>query len=392
MSAPWLTVFKKETTENLRDRRTVLNSLLWGPLFGPLLFVILIGFVMNKATERAEKPLELPVAGAENAPNLVAFLKQNDILVEDAPADPEQAVRDQDEEVVLRIPPDFGERWQEGRPAPVELVYDNSRQFTGASVNRLTRVIDAYGSTHAALRLTVRGVNPEIARPISIVERDQSSAQSRAGALLAFLPYMLILGAFLGGMYLAIDTTAGERERQSLEALLINPVPRSQILAGKLAATTMFALAALAISLIGFVVFLRFVPTGSLGFQIGLDGKTALLALAAIAPVALLAATSQTLVAAFSKSFREAQTWLGMLMILPALPSLVMAVNPIKPVAWMYATPLLSQHVIISQIVRGETVLPWQYAASTCGTLGLGLILAWITVRIYHSERLAISV
>lgn len=392
MSAPWLTVFKKETTENLRDKRTVLNSLLWGPLFGPLLFVILIGFIVNKATERAEKPLELPVAGAELAPNLIAFLKQNDIVVEAAPADPEQAVRDQDEELVLRITPEFGERWLEGRSAPLDLVYDNSRQFTGASVARLSRVIDAYGSTHAALRLTVRGVNPEIARPITIVERDQSSAQSRAGALLAFLPYMLILGSFLGGMYLAIDTTAGERERQSLEALLINPVPRSQILAGKLAATTMFALAALAISLIGFVIFLRFVPTGSLGFQIGLGGTTALMALAAIAPVALLAATSQTLVAAFSKSFREAQTWLGMLMILPALPSLVMAVNPIKPMAWMYATPLLSQHVIISQIVRGEAVLAWQYAASASGTLGLGLILAWVTVRIYHSERLAISV
>ena len=391
MSAPWLTVFRKETTENLRDRRTVLNSLLWGPLFGPLLFVILIGFVMDKATERAEKPLELPVAGAEHAPNLVAFLRQNDIAIEAAPADPEQAIRDQDEEVILRIGPAFAERWTDGRPAPLELIFDGSRQFTGASVGRLTRVIEAYGGTHAALRLTVRGVNPEIARPVAIIERDQSSAQSRAGALLAFLPYMLILGAFLGGMYLAIDTTAGERERQSLEALLINPVPRRQILAGKLAATTVFALAALAISLAGFVLFLRLIPIGRIGFEIGLGGTTALLALAAIAPVALLASTSQTLVAAFSKTFREAQTWLSMLMILPALPSLVMAVNPIKPVAWMYATPLLSQHVIISQIVRGEAVLAWQYAASAGGTLALGLILAWATVRIYHRERLAIS-
>lgn len=391
MRAPWLTVFGKETRENLRDRRTVLNSLLWGPLFGPLLFVILIGFVMNKATERAEKPLNLPVAGGEHAPNLIAFLRQNDVVVENAPADPEQAVRDQDEELVLRIPENFGERWREGRPAPVELIYDDSRQFTGTSVRRVTRIVEAYGATHAALRLTARGVSPEVVQPVAIVSRDLASAQSRAGALLAFLPYMLILGAFLGGMYLAIDTTAGERERQSLEALLINPVPRSQILAGKLAATTLFALLALAISLVGFMMFLRFVPTGSLGFRIGLDGGSAALALLAIAPVALLAATSQTLVAAFSKSFREAQTWLGMMMILPALPSLVMALNPVKPVAWMYAAPLLSQHVIISQIVRGETVLPWQYAASIGGTLLLGLVLAAIAVQIYHRERLAIS-
>lgn len=391
MSAPWLTVFKKETTENLRDRRTVLNSLLWGPLFGPLLFVILIGFVINKASERAEKPLEVPVVGAEHAPNLIAFLKQNDVTVKEAPTDPEQAIHDQDEELVLRIPAGYGERWREGRPAPVELLFDDSRQFTRTSVRRLTGIIEAYGGMHAALRLTVRGVNPEIGRPIAIIERDQATPQSRAGMLLAFLPYMLILGAFVGGMYLAIDTTAGERERQSLEALLINPVPRSQILTGKLAATTLFALAALAISLLGFLLFLRFIPTGSLGFRIGLSGTNALLALVVIAPLALLAATSQTLIAAFSKSFREAQTWLGMLMIVPALPSMIMAINPIKPAEWMYGAPLLSQHVIISQIVRGEAVLLWQYAASIGGTLALGLILAWLAVRVYHRERLAIS-
>jgi sodium transport system permease protein len=391
MSAPWLTVFKKESFENLRDRRTVLNSLVFGPLFGPLLFVILIGFIMNKATERAEKPLELPVAGAEHAPNLVAFLTQNEVLVEDAPADPEQSIRDQDKELVLRIGPDYATRWREGRPAPVEIIYDDSRQFTGTSVRRLTRLIEAYGSTHAALRLTARGVNPEVARPVAVIDRDQSSPQSRAGALLAFLPYMLILGAFLGGMYLAIDTTAGERERQTLEALLINPVKRSQILAGKLLATTAFAFAALAISIVGFLVFLRFMPTGSLGLSIRLDTTAALLALMTIAPLALLAASSETLLAAFSKSFREAQTWLSMLMIVPALPALVMAVNPVKPVAWMYAAPLVSQHVIISQLVRGESVEPWQFAASIACTLALGLALAVITVRIYHRERLAIS-
>jgi sodium transport system permease protein len=390
MSA-WFTVFRKESMENLRDRRTVLNALVFGPLFGPLLFLLLIGFMVTKAAERSEKPLELPVVGAEHAPNLIAYLRQNDVVIKDAPTDPEQAIRDQSEELVLRIPLSYGERWREGLPAPVEMVFDDSRQFTGASVARVDRLIQAYSASHAALRLTVRGIDPQIAQPVTVVRRDQASAQGRAGMLLAFLPYMLILGAFLGGMYLAIDTTAGERERQSLEALLINPVPRGQILAGKLAATTAFSLAAVAISVFGFMVFLRIVPLGPLGSVLKLDFVSACLALLVIAPMALLAATSQTLVAAFSKSFREAQTWLSMLMILPALPSLVMAVNPIKPAAWMYATPLLSQHVIISQVVRGESVELWQYAASIGLTVLLGLFLAWVTVRIYQRERLAIS-
>ncbi|MCK9489382.1 MAG: ABC transporter permease subunit [Xanthomonadales bacterium] len=392
MKPAWWTVFRKEVTENLRDRRTVINSLVYGPLFGPFLFVVLIGFVVSQAGDRAERPLELPVAGAELAPNLMAFLRQNNIVIEQAPEDPEQAVRDQDQELVLRVPAEYAERWREGRSAPLELIYDQSRQFTQQSVLRLTRVLDGYGGLHAALRISARGVNPEVMRPLAIVDRDQSSAQSRAGMLLAFLPYMLIIGAFVAGMYLAIDTTAGERERQSLEALLINPVPRSQILIGKLAATTAFALTALALSLLAFLIALPLMPVGQTGLDIQFNVTTAAWAMLAIAPLALLAASSETLVAAFSKSFREAQTWLGMMMVLPAIPAVVLLLNPVKPTAWMYWTPLVSQHVVLNQIVRGELVAGWQFAASIVGTLALGLFLAWLCIRIYHRERLAISV
>lgn len=391
MRAAWWTVFRKEVTENLRDRRTVINSLVYGPLFGPVLFVVLIGFIIGQAGERAERPLELPVAGAELAPNLMAYLEQRNIVIEEAPADPEQAVRDQDQELVLRIPPDYAERWRQGRPAPVELIYDQSRQFTQQSVQRLSRSLDAYGSLHAALRVSARGINPEILRPVAIVDRDQSSEQSRGAMLLAFLPYMLIIGAFVAGMYLAIDTTAGERERQSLEALLVNPVPRSHILIGKLAATTAFALTALALSLLAFMIALPWMPVGQTGLDIKLDAATAGLALLTVAPLALLAASSETLVAAFSKSFREAQTWLGMMMVLPAIPAVVLMINPVKPLAWMYWSPLVSQHVVLNQIIRGETVATWQFAASIAGTLAMGLFLAWLCVRVYHRERLAIS-
>ena len=235
------------------------------------------------------------------------------------------------------------------------------------------------------------GLNLKVLRPVAIVDRDQSSEQSRGAMLLAFLPYMLIIGAFVAGMYLAIDTTAGERERQSLEALLVNPEPRSHILIGKLAATTAFALTALALSLLAFMIALPWMPVGQTGLDIKLDAATAGLALLTVAPLALLAASSETLVAAFSKSFREAQTWLGMMMVLPAIPAVVLMINPVKPLAWMYWSPLVSQHVVLNQIIRGETVATWQFAASIAGTLAMGLFLAWLCVRVYHRERLAIS-
>jgi sodium transport system permease protein len=387
----FLIVFLKEVRENLRDRRTVLNTLLTGPLFAPFIFVLLINTIVTQELEKAEKPLPLPVVGAQYAPNLVAALKQQNVDVQPAPDDAERAVREQDADVVLRIGADFGTSWEKGESAQVEIIYDASQRFASTQAGRLRALLEQYSSRSGALRLLARGLSPKILNSLSIAERDQSTPQSRASQLFSMLPYFFILGGFVGGMALAIDTTSGERERQSLEPLLANPVPRWQILGGKLAATTAFAATSVLLSVIAFAVVGRFLPANKIGIALEIGPRFAAFTMLAMLPLTALLANLQTLVAAFAKSYREAQTYVSLLMFVPAIPSMLFAVAPIKTQTWMYAAPLLSQQVIITRLLRGDFVPASGFALSiTCTLAGLAIVYA-VATRIYRSERLAIS-
>jgi sodium transport system permease protein len=386
-----LIVYLKEVRENLRDRRTVINTLLTGPLFAPLIFVLLINTLITRELDKAEKPLPLPVAGAEHAPNLIEALKQARVDIQAAAADPEQSVRDQDVDMVLRIPPQFAASWSKGEPAQVEIIYDQSRRDASSTVARLRSALEHYDNRTGALRLVARGLSPSVAHPIVIAERDQSTSQSRAGTLFSMLPYFFVLGGFVGGMALAIDTTAGERERQSLEPLFANPVARWRILLGKLAATTTFAITTVLLSIIAFAIVGRLMPTEKIGMTLSIGLPFVASTMFVMLPLTALLATLQTLVAAFAKSYREAQTYVSLLMFVPVIPTLMLTVMPFKTQFWMYTVPLMSQQIIVTRLLRGDFVAPSALAVCfACTTLAALLVYA-LTTRVYYSERLAIS-
>ena len=386
-----LIVFLKEVRENLRDRRTVINTLLTGPLFAPLIFVLLINTMINREFQRAEKPLPVPVVGAENAPNLIEALKQQRVEIKDGPADPERAVREQDADLVLRIPKEYATSWNKGEPAQVEIVYDESQRDASSAVARLRGMLEQYDRRNGALRLIARGLSPTVTRTVVVAERDQSTAQSRASQLFAMLPYFFILGGFIGGMALAIDTTAGERERQSLEPLFANPVARWQILVGKLGATTAFAITTVLLSIIAFSVVGQFLPTEKLGMTLTIGPRFVASTILVMLPLALLLATLQTLVAAFAKSYREAQTYISLLMFVPVIPTLMLSIMPFKTQFWMYAVPLMGQQVVITRLLRGDFVPASALSLSFVCTALAALVVYALTLRVYQSERLAIS-
>jgi sodium transport system permease protein len=386
-----LTVFFKEVKENLRDKRTVLSALLYGPLIGPIIFVMIMNTVLTRELDKADQPIKVPVIGAKYAPNLIAALKQQGFLPQPPIANPEQAVRDQDADVVLRIPEDFGKAWSKGEASQVELIYDSSQRETGSSVDRVKRMLDTYAHRQGAMRLVARGLSPTMASPVSIDERDQSTPQSRAGQLFGILPYFFVLTVFMGGMYLAIDLTAGERERQSLEPLFANPVPRWKVLVGKLGAICVFSLTSLLISVVGFGVCGKLIPAEKLGMMLDLGPSFAMQVLLMMFPLIILLAALQTLVAAFAKSYREAQTYLGVLMMVPALPSILLSVMPVKVASWMYAVPLLGQQVGITQLLRGGELAPRDIATCVVSGLVVALLATLVTAQVYRSERLAIS-
>jgi len=388
---PALTVFLKEVTENLRDKKTVVNALVMGPLLGPIFFAIMMGFIITKQLDSAEKPLEVPVVGAQNAPNLVAWLEQQGMVVEAAPEDPDAAIRNRDARAVRLIPPPYATSWRDGDTAQVQVLFDSSDQDGRAPVARLTGLLEGYSRQQSALRVAARGMHPAVLTPVAVAERDIASTQQRAGQLLSFLPYLLVLGAFLGGMYLAIDTTAGERERQSLEPLLVNPASRAQIVLGKLGATFGFAMVSMMLSLVAFAVAFQYIPLDRLGMKVDFGAGLIVRAGLLMVPLVMVFAALQTIVAAYAKSYREAQTYLSLLMLLPMLPSVILMINPMKGELWMSAVPLLSQNVLIMALARGETVAMLDFALSFGASLAMAGVLVWIAVRIYHREQLAVS-
>lgn len=395
MSGGWWrsgwTVWRKEVLENARDRRTLLSALAMGPLLGPLLFAVMASTIGGEQHRRAEETLQLPVAGADYAPHLVAWLRGQGVVVRDPPADIQTALHDQDVSVVLRITPEYGAQWNAAEPARVDLLYDGSQQFTATTVARVRALLGRYGQGIAAQRLLLRGIAPEVVAPVAVVERDVASLRSRSATLLAMVPYMLILSCFIGGMYLAIDTTAGERERQSLEPLLLTSAPRSAMLFAKLAATATYGALSSLVSTLAFAVVTRRIPYEAFGLDLGFGGHVALAIFLAVLPVVVLAAAAQTLVASYARSFREAQSYLQILTLIPVLPGIWLLVATPKVQAWMWSVPILGQNLLINASLRGDAVQAWQWMLASFGTLLLAGLLAVLTWRLFIRERFILA-
>jgi sodium transport system permease protein len=386
-----ITVLRKETTENIRDRRAIFNSLLLGPILFPLMFIGIVWFTTAAEQERIQATLEIPVVGAERAASLMRFLEQQGVVIKPAPADPEATVRRQEEMVVIRIPEGFEDHWSKGEPAPVEVIADPSRQESQVTIRRVKHLVASYGHQIGMLRLQLRGVAPQLTSAILIRDVDLSTAKSRAILAMIFLPYVLMITAFTGGMHLALDTTAGEKERRSLEPLLINPVPRWQIMTGKLLTTMIFAMASLALTLVAFKLVLPLMPVGAFGVDLTISVDGLLQILFVISPVAILAASLLTVLAAFAKTYREAQSYSGLVIMIPLIPSLIFMTNPVRPETWMMSIPLFSQNMLIGEIVRGEAVPLLWHALSFGSTLIIGLVLAVVAATLYNRPRLIFS-
>ena len=391
-SRTMLVVLFKEVRESLRDRRTMLSAFVTGPLLGPLLFALMIGAIVSQQLDKVDLPLKVPVIGAQYAPNLINALKAGGIVPQAGVADPGQAVRQQDADVVIRVSAAYPDAWRKGEPVQVEVFFDSSQRDASTSVERVTRLVQGYAQQQGAMRLVARGLSPGLATPVVVARRDQATAQSRAVLLLNMLPYLLVLTILVGGMYLAIDLTAGERERQSLEPLFANPVARWKILLGKLLAIAGFSTASLLLCLLVLVVLGRFIPADKLGMEVNLGWHFAIFVLLLELPMVALLAALQSLVAAFAKSFREAQTYLSLLMMVPIIPSVMLMVMPVKPRDWMYAVPLLGQHLGILDVLRGNAIGTERLILCLLGSTVAAVLAVGVTMQVYRSEKLAISV
>ena len=383
---PVWAVLRKELVDGIRDRRSVMSALI-PPLMWPLMIVLMLNFIAEK--RRQADDIELPIVGAGHAETLVDWLKQQrGVEVVDGPEDPYTAVRDGDVKFVIVIPEDYNELFAQSKAVEVELVIDRSDDDAGVFVRRARRLLSSYSGQIGMLRLVARGVSPAVAAPIRIDEVDVSSAQQRAAMVMAFLPMFLVLATFVGGMNIAIDTTAGERERGSLEPLLVNPAPRKSIVAGKWLASVVFAWVSVLLTFVLLQQAMERAPLESLGMRFQLDAGDVGALLAAVIPLAFLASGLQVLVASFARSYKEAQTYVSFLIFVPMLPAFVMMFSPIDPQPWLAMIPLLGQHLLITEAMRGEpgSLLVFVGAGVTVTLSGLACVA--VTTRLFQREKI----
>lgn len=390
-ATPWLVVLRKEVLESLRDRRTLLSALVMAPLLGPLMFSFSMKAMLKRGVDDQDKPVQVAVIGAQHAPNLVRWLEVHGLEQVPAPKHPGDipaAIRDAKPRLVMTIGADYAERFRAGRPATVQVHVDSSDQDSRRDYDRLERLLDGYSSQTGALRLAARGVDPGVVKAVAVDEIDVSTPASRAQSLLAILSYFLLFSTLIGGMYVAIDATAGERERGSLEPLVSLPVSRESLVTGKFLATMAFSMLSLVMTLAAFAFSLRLVPLESIGMSANLGPVVLAGIWLVVLPFVPLAAALLTLVASFARSFREAQSWMTGALLVPTLPIMVAAMTGMKPETTLMAIPSLSQHFLIARLLRAEAISPLEWGLSAGGSLVLAAVLLGLVFRLWRREQL----
>ena len=382
-------VAKKEFRDGVRDKRALLSAFFF-PLSAPLFIYFLLNAVIEMS--QVDETVSVPIYGADAAPGLIAYLTEAGIDVDHR--DPQtldevkSQVADQTLDFALMIPEDFQNTMVSYQPPDLLIVSDSSRNDVAAQVGQLRRVLNQYNQELISLRLIARGVSPKVtigARPISI---DVASDQKRTASVLNFIPIYVLMAAFVAGLGIAIDGTAGERERKSLEPLLINPIRPIDIIFGKWFASGTFALLGMLATLVLCVVAMFALPIEEIGLSFEISTKQALALLMVSLPVPYIAASLQILLGLFAKSFKDAQSYIGILVILPMVPVIIRQFMPFVTEPWMAGVPIFAQSVLMMDVLAGSGYSFLSLGVALVSGFVASALLCLVAARLLTTERM----
>ena len=381
-------VFRKEMRDHLRDRRSIYVAMIY-PLMGPLLLGLMFAFVgglLKSGAGAARGPAGFPLAvlHLEAAPALAKFLTTHEVAPMPAPADAAEAVKHGALPVVV-VP---RQPSKPGGPLEVTVLSNPSRLDSIVATGRVLDLLHRFAQERTEARLASAGVDPKLANPVDIVERKVGSAAGFAGIMLTMIPPFLMFTLFIGGVHVVLDATSGERERGSFEPLLINPVTRRQVLIGKLGAGFVFTLMALGAQLLAFWLMLSLVSVHLGGIAPPPEPLRLLLLVPVSLPVALLAVATQLMISAFTRSMKEAQTYLGLLPLAPGIAGMVLALAPVQVQPLLAAIPTFGQTLLMGQVVRHEQLSGSLIGISIVATLAATILLLALAFRLYQREEI----
>ncbi|HTL76821.1 MAG TPA: ABC transporter permease [Casimicrobiaceae bacterium] len=379
-----LAVLRKELLDMFRDRRTGVVTLMSSILAGPIFLLLIFNLMANQA-ERA-RTLTLPTQGARHAPAIVAFLERQQVKITQAPADYEAQIRRGDLDVVLVVDDAFATDVAQGRPGTVRLVFDRSRERARASIDQAEALLHGYERLWGEQRLMLRGVASTVANPLRIETNDLATPQ-QSGALVLFLvAYYGLFASVMGGMAAALDTTAGERERQSLEPLLMTPARPFEIVVGKWLAVCAFDALVVVLTLSGFYLTLAFAPLPPVGVPFLFGTREFLRFLIVLVPMVLMLPAILLYVGSRARAYREAQANVSVLLFVVSLIPLVQLFMQRKEPPWLGLVPVSAQYSLLNTSLRGEAPASGALALSWIAPLAL-VIVALVAVARHLSRE-----
>jgi sodium transport system permease protein len=389
-----LTVFFKELKETLRDTRTLAVLVLV-----TLMYPVTSGVMLKQQIDRNVRPeresFRVAVANQEQAPMLMAELRQRNIVVVPAEAGLDEGaiarlLRGRSVAAYLRLSEAFGSDYRAMRPARVELWFDSA--IESARQREVEDALRQYSTGIAHGRLLAHGVSPAALEPVRVQRYDVGSTAARSAAVISGLLSALFLPLFMLAATPAVDSTAGERERRSLEILMAQPASPWSLIAGKCLVAATIGLAGLVVELLLLHGALRWLPLE----EVGLSWRLTMLELAALcvasAPLAVLAAALMVIVGLTAQSFKEAQSKMVVAVLLPMVPGVVVSMLELKTALWMYAVPVLSNQTLLQELAKGLALGPWPFVLTfVSGLLPAALLLAVATWRM-KSERFVLGI
>jgi sodium transport system permease protein len=382
-----IVVIRKELRDWARDRRSIITVLVSSLLAPGIIFFM---FNSMASRQRQVEDVSIPVVGANYAPAFVDWLRQQaGVTVVEGPENAEDAVRTRKEDAIVVIPENFSKNFRVSKPAQIRLVADSSSQSSRPKVQRIRTLLQRYNAEIGSLRLIARGISPAVASAIQIEDVEVSSSQQRAAMILGFIPLFVMISAFTGAMAISTDSTAGERERGSFEALLVNPAPRLAIAAGKWLAGTLTALVTLLITAGLLFSMFRYLPLQDLGIRFRLGAPELLGTLAVVVPLSPLIVAIQMYVATFAKSFKEAQSYLSFLMMAQMVPGMMATMNPTAARAWwMYYVPWIGQQSLLTDVLGSKPISPMVFVVVGVVNITLAVAILRATAGLLHREKI----
>jgi len=385
----WI-VFRKELVDAMRDRRTWMVVLFSSILAGPISLLLLSKFVASVEENVARR--EVFLAGATAAPTLANFIQRAGGTVKEAPADYRELVRSGElQNAVVVVPPDFEARLARGESVGLDVVFDDTSSRSQGPVRVTLGMLRAFSRELGSQRLIARGVGLQVLSPVDVEEVNLAAGKSRGAQLLFLVPWLALLGAVVGAISVAIDVTAGERERGSLEPLLMNPVSTPAIVIGKWAVVAACSAAVVVLTLVGFRSAMAFIRSENLSALMQFGAAESALFLAMLLPFAAMIAAVNMFAATYGRSHKEAQTYASYLTMLVNFAPVIPLFLSVRDAAWQLFVPAMAQQVVMMRALRGETVDAVDILVPAAVAIGITVLALVAQARLLRNERIVFS-